>query len=186
VAAADRLGYPAVLKIESPDILHKTEAQGVKLALRDAASVRLAYAAVVESARHHDAQARIDGVIVQAMAQGDVELALGLQRDPVFGTVVMAGLGGIHVEVLKDVVFRSAPVTVAEAGRMLDELRGRALLEGVRGRRAVDRAAVARLISAVSCFGAAAGPRLASLDLNPVLAGPDGAVAVDWLLLLNP
>ena len=81
--------------------------------------------------------------------------------------------------------FRAAPVTVAEAGRMLDELRGRALLDGVRGRRAVDRVALAKLISAVSCFGAAAGGRLQSLDLNPVLAGPDGAIAVDWLLLLD-
>jgi len=186
VATAERLGYPVALKIESPDILHKTEAQGVALGLRDAEEVRAAYAAVVAGARRHHAQARIDGVIVQAMAQGDVELVVGLQRDRAFGTVVMAGLGGIHVEVFKDVVFRPAPVTVAEAGRMLDELRGRALLEGVRGKRAVDRAALARLISAVSCFGAAAGERLSSLDVNPVLAGPNGATAVDWLLLLNP
>ncbi len=185
VAAAGRLGYPVALKIESPDISHKTEAQGVKLGLRDAAAVRLAYAAIVESARRHNAQARIDGVIVQAMAQGDVELVVGLQRDRAFGTVVMAGLGGIHVEVLKDVVFRQAPVTVAEAGRMLDELRGRALLDGVRGKRPVNRAALTRLISTVSGFGAAAGERLSSLDLNPVLAGPNGATAVDWLLLLE-
>jgi acyl-CoA synthetase (NDP forming) len=184
-AAADRLGYPVVLKIESPDILHKTEAQGVQLGLGDAAAVRAAYAALVDGARRYNAQARIEGVLVQAMARGDVELVVGLQRDPIFGMVVMAGLGGIHIEVLKDVAFRSAPVTAAEAGQMLDELRGRALLGGVRGRRAVDRAALAQLISAVSCFGVAAGGRLDSLDLNPVIAGPDGAVAVDWLLLLN-
>ena len=103
-----------------------------------------------------------------------------------FGTVVRAGLGDIHVEVLKDVAFRPAPVTVAEAGRMLDELRGHALLDGIRGRPPVDRAALTRLISAVSRFGAAAGERLESLDLNPILAGPDGATAVDWLLLLKP
>ena len=186
VAAAERLGYPVALKIESPDIPHKTEAQGVKLGLRDAAAVRLACAAIAEGSRRHNARARIDGLIVQAMAQGDVELVVGLQRDPAFGMVVMAGLGGIHVEVLKDVVFRQAPVTVAEAGRMLDELRGRALLDGVRGKRPVNRAALTRLISAVSGFGAAAGERLESLDVNPVLAGPDGAVAVDWLLLLSP
>jgi acetate---CoA ligase (ADP-forming) len=183
VAAATRLGYPVALKIESPDIPHKTEAQGVKLGLRDAGAVRAAFAAVMESARKHNAQARLDGAIVQAMAQGGVELVAGLKRDRVFGTVVMVGLGGIHIEVLKDVVFRSAPVTEAEAGRMLDELRGRALLDGVRGVRAVDRAALSRLISVVSCLGAAAGERLEALDLNPVLAGPDGAVAVDWLLL---
>jgi len=183
-AAAERLGYPVALKIESPDILHKTEAQGVSLGLRDAPAVRAAYAAVVERARRRNA--RIDSVIVQPMAQGDVELAVGLQRDPAFGMVVMAGLGGIHVEVLKDVVFRKAPVTPAEAGRMLGELRGRALLAGVRGKPAVDLASLARLISSVSCLGAGAGPRLAALDLNPVLAGPGGAAAVDWLMLLDP
>jgi len=186
VAAATRLGYPVALKIESPDIPHKTEAQGVKLGLRDAGAVRAAFAAVMESARKHNTQARLDGAIMQAMAQDGIELVVGLKRDRVFGTVVMAGLGGIHVEVLKDAVFRRAPVTAGEAARMLDELRGRALLDGVRGVRRVDRMALANFISAVSCFGAAAGERLEALDLNPVLAGPDGAVAVDWLLFLNP
>ena len=140
----------------------------------------------MESARKHNVQARLDGAIVQAMARGGIELVVGLKRDRVFGTVVMAGLGGIHVEVLKDAVFRRAPVTAGEAARMLDELRGRALLDGVRGVRGVDRAALARFVSAVSCFGAAAGDRIEALDLNPVLAGPEGAVAVDWLLFLNP
>lgn len=185
VAAAAELGYPVALKIESPDILHKTEAQGVRLDLRDASEVREACASLLATARRHAPQARIDGVLVQAMAKGTVELVVGLQNDPSFGPVVMAGLGGIHVEVLKDVVFRAAPVTPREALRMLDALRGRALLDGVRGRPPVDRDAVARLVSAVSCFGAAAGDRLASLDLNPVLAGPEGAVAVDWLLILK-
>jgi acetyltransferase len=184
VAAAERLGYPVVVKVESSDILHKTEAQGVRLKLMDARAVREAYAAVMESARHYRPDARIAGVIVQAMAQGEVELVVGLQNDPVFGVVVMVGLGGIHIEVLKDVAFRCAPVTEAEAGRMLDELRGRALLDGVRGRPAVDRAAVAKVVSAVSRLGAAAGARLRECDLNPVLAGPDHATAVDWLLVL--
>ena len=119
------------------------------------------------------------------MAQGEVELVVGLQNDPVFGVVVMVGLGGIHIEVLKDVAFRCAPVTEAEVGRMLDELRGRALLDGVRGRPAVDRAALAKLVSAVSRLGAAASSRLRECDLNPVLAGPDHATAVDWLLVLG-
>lgn len=185
VSAAEQVGYPVALKIESQDIPHKTEAQGVALGLNDAAAVRAAHAAILDGARRHNAKAKIDGVIVQAMAVGGVEMVVGLSRDPVFGTVVMAGLGGIHVEVLKDVVFRPAPVSAAEAGRMLDELRGRALLDGVRGAAAVDRAALAQLIAAVSRFGAAAGERLESLDLNPVLAGPDGATAVDWLLILK-
>jgi acetyltransferase len=184
-AAADRLGYPVALKIESPDILHKTEAGGVRLNLSGTDAVRRAFLEIVESARRHQPGARVAGVIVQAMAAGAVEMVVGLRRDRDFGTVVMAGLGGIHVEVLKDVVFRPAPVTPAEAGRMLDALRGRALLDGVRGAPAVDRAALARLISSVSCLGVAAGSRLESLDLNPVLAGPTGAVAVDWRLLLT-
>ena len=116
---------------------------------------------------------------------GGVEMVVGLHRDPVFGTVVMAGLGGIHVEVLKDVVFRKVPVTAAEAGRMLDELKSAAILDGVRGAPAADRAALAELTSAVSRFGAAAGARLAELDLNPVCARPDGALAVDWVMVCS-
>jgi acetyltransferase len=185
VASAARLGYPVALKIESPDILHKTEARGVKLNLADAAAVKAAFAEIMANARAYKADAKIDGVIVQAMAQGDVELVIGLKHDPVFGVVVMAGLGGIFVEVLKDVAFRKAPVTEAEAARMLDQLKGRALLDGVRGGQAVDRAALTRLIAAVSLFGAAAEGRLAELDLNPVLAGPSGVTAVDWLMLLS-
>ncbi len=185
VAAAETLGYPVVLKIESPDILHKTEAQGVVLNLRDAAAVRAAFAKLLANARAYKADARIAGVLVQAMAQGDVELVIGLKRDPSFGPVVMVGLGGVLIEVFKDVVFRAAPVTEAGALQMLDELKSRVVLDGVRGKPPVDRQALARMISAVSCFGAATGPRLAELDLNPVLAGPQGVTAVDWLMLLD-
>ena len=185
VSAAEKLAYPVALKIESPDIPHKTEAQGVKLGLENTQAVREAFATLVANAKRYKSGVRIDGVIVQQMVHGETEFVVGLQNDPVFGVVVVVGLGGIHVEVLKDVVFRQAPVTPAEADRMLDELRARAILDGVRGRPAVDRAALTRLISAVSCFGAAAGTRLKELDLNPVLAGPRGATAVDWLLVLN-
>jgi len=185
VAAAEALGYPVVLKIESPDILHKTEAKGVALNLKDAAAVRTAFERLVANAKTYKADARIAGVLVQAMAQGDVELVIGLKRDPTFGPVVMVGLGGVLIEVFKDVVFRAAPVTEGEALRMLDELKSRVLLDGVRGKPPVDRVALARMVSAVSRFGAAAGPRLAELDLNPVLAGPQGAAAVDWLMLLD-
>ncbi len=185
VAAAGRLGYPVALKIESPDILHKTEAQGVRLGLADAAAVESAYASVIAAARACRPDARIDGVLVQAMAAGEVEFVIGLKRDAVFGSVVMAGLGGVLIEVLKDVVFRKAPVTEGEALRMLDQLKGRALLAGIRGRPPVNRVKLARLISAVSCFGAAAGARLRELDLNPVLLTREDAVAVDWLMVLD-
>ena len=185
VAAAQALGYPAVLKIESPDIPHKTEAKGVALNLADAVAVRDAFTSLHVNARRYKADAHIAGVLVQAMAQGDVELVIGLQRDPTFGPVVIVGLGGVLIEVFRDVVFRAAPVTEAEALRMLDELKCRVMLDGVRGKAPVDKKALAQMISAVSCFGAAAGPRLAELDLNPVFVGPQGATAVDWLMVLD-
>ena len=185
VTAAKALGYPVVLKIESPDILHKTEVQGVVLNLGDDAAVRSAFSALIANAKSYKAEARIAGVLVQAMAKGDVELVIGLKRDPTFGPVVMVGLGGVLIEVFKDVVFRAAPVTEAEALRMLNELKCKVLLDGVRGKPPVNKTALAQMISAVSCFGAAAGPRLAELDLNPVLAGAQGVTAVDWLMVLE-
>ncbi len=185
VACASQLGYPVALKIESPDILHKTDVGGVRLELSDPAAVRSAFLQVIENAKRHAPSARITGVIVQAMVRGEIEFVIGLKRDPVFGAIVMAGLGGVFIEVLNDVALRAAPVTETEAGRMLDELQGRALLDGVRGKPAADRAALVKLISAISLFGAAAGERLAELDLNPVRVGPRGAVAADWLMVLD-
>ena len=185
VNAAAALGYPVVLKIESPDILHKTEVQGVALKLADATAVRSAFNTLIANAKRYKTDVRLSGVLVQAMAEGDVELVIGLKRDAAFGPVVMVGLGGVLIEVFKDVVFRAAPVTEAEALRMLSELKSRVVLEGVRGKPPVDQQALAKMISAVSRFGAAAGPRLAELDLNPVLAGPTGVTAVDWLMVLD-
>ena len=186
VAAAEALGWPVAVKIESPDILHKTEAKGVRLGLRTGDEVREAFASLVAAARAYKPAARIDGVIVQKMAGGGaLEVVIGLQNDPVFGPVVMAGLGGVFVEVLKDVSFRRCPVTPMQAGEMLGGLRGAAMFGAVRGRAAVNRPALVDAIVAVSRFGAAAGPRLAELDLNPVLADAVGASAVDAVMLLN-
>ena len=182
--AAAALGWPVAVKIESRDILHKTEADGVKLGLADGAAVSAAAAAVLAAGRAYDPQARIDGVVVQKMATGHVEFVIGLKNDPAFGPVLMAGLGGILVEVMKDVAFRRCPVTTFEAGAMLDELRGRAILSGARGKPPVDRAALVELLCAVSRFGAAAGGRLDELDLNPVLLSTDAAVAVDCVMVL--
>lgn len=182
VEAAERLGWPVVLKIESPDILHKTEVGGVAVGVADAAALRAAWHQITDNARRHAPEARISGVVVQAMGRGTVEIVLGVQDDPVFGPVIMVGLGGVLVEMLADVVFAKAPVTTRQAAALLDRLRGRALLDGVRGAAPVERAALARLIADLSRFAAANAGRIASLDLNPVLAGPDGALAVDWLL----
>jgi acetate---CoA ligase (ADP-forming) len=183
VAAAERFGYPVVMKIESPDIVHKTEARGVEVGIAGADKVREAFARLLDNAQAHKADARLSGVVVQEMCRGTVELVVGLREDPVFGMVVMVGLGGILVEIESDVVFHRAPVSQAQALTMLSWLRGARILDGVRNRPAVDRAKVASLVSAVSGFGAAAQGQLAELDLNPVLAGPDGVVAVDWLMV---
>ena len=171
------------MKIESADLPHKTEAGGVLLGLSDEDAVRSAYDEIVRNARRFKVDAAIDGLIIQEMAKGGLELVVGLKRDPVFGMVIMVGLGGVFVEVLRDVVFRKAPITPAQAEDMLRSLQGAAMLDGVRGAPPVNMEALTELIAAVSRFGAGASERVAELDLNPVLAGPERAVAVDWLLI---
>lgn len=178
---AAEIGFPVVVKIESPDIGHKTEADGVRLGLKDPAAVEKAFADVTAAAKKHLPSARLDGVIVQSMAKPATEMVLGLRRDPVFGHVVMVGLGGIFVEVLKDVVFARAPVSAVDAEMMLDRLVGAAVLAGARGRPPVDRKALVGAIQALGTL-AAAHPEIEELDLNPVFAGADGVVAVDWLM----
>jgi acetyltransferase len=189
IAAAAALGYPVALKIESKNIPHKTEAGGVVLGLQDAQSVGAAYDLIMERSTIASPGAAIDGVIVQKMAvprdASGVEVVIGIRRDPVFGNVVMAGLGGIFVEVLRDVAFRKAPVSSAEAASMLDDLKGRAILAGVRGRPAVRRAALVDLVCRVSALATALGEHLVEADFNPVIADSAGAVAVDWLIVLQ-
>ena len=185
VAAAERLGFPVALKIESPDIQHKTEVGGLRLKLDDAQAVAHAFEDMLAQVRRQAPAARIDGVLVEEMVQAEVEVMVGLQRDPTFGTVVVVSAGGILVEVMGDAAMRRAPVSEAQAQEMLDELRMRPLFDGVRGRPPINRAALARLIASVSLFGAALGDQLAELDLNPVRVDGQRAVAVDWLLMLR-
>jgi acetate---CoA ligase (ADP-forming) len=175
------IGFPVAVKIESADIAHKTEAGGVALGLGDAAAVRRAFADVTASARRQVPAAHIDGVLVQKMARPGVEMVLGLRRDPAFGHVVMVGLGGIFVEVLKDVAFGRVPIAAGQAQRMIDSLKGRAILQGARGQPPVDRAALAAAVVALSGL-ALRHPEIDELDLNPVFAGPTGIVVVDWLM----
>ncbi len=178
-------GTAVALKIESPDITHKSDIGGVLLNLNDEPSVRDGFRTLIRRACETLPSARLQGVIVQPMARGDLELVVGVKRDPVFGMVVMAGLGGLLVEVLKDVVFRLAPFDVAEAERMLGELRIAALFDGVRGRSGVDRHAIASMLSRLSRWAAAMEPTLAELDLNPVLVGVSGPIAVDCVMVLE-
>jgi acetate---CoA ligase (ADP-forming) len=174
VAAADRIGYPVVLKILSPDILHKSEIGGVLLGVQDADAVHEGFAALLERARQHAPEARLEGVLVAKQIAGAVEMALGIARDPVFGPVAMVGLGGIFIEILKDVAFRRCPFDAAEAERMVRSLKGAPLLLGARGRPKADVAALAQALSRLSAFAAAAGTRLASVDVNPMLVLPEG------------
>jgi hypothetical protein len=185
VAQWRAVGGPVALKIESPDITHKTEVGGVVLGLNDEVAVRGAYRILIDRARTALPHARLDGVLVQGMAQGHLELVIGAQRDPVFGMVVMVGLGGVLVEVLKDVVFRHAPFGPEEGEAMLRELRMGALLDGVRGRPPVDRALIAQMLSDLSQWAAAAQDRLVELDLNPVMVGELGPVAVDCVMVFK-
>jgi acetate---CoA ligase (ADP-forming) len=177
VAAAEALGYPVVMKILSPDILHKSEIGGVLLGLGDAAAARAGHAALIARARDACPRARLEGVLVAREISGAVECILGVHRDPCFGPIAMFGLGGVFVEVLGDVVFRRCPFDEVGARQMIGSVRGAALLHGARGRRPADVTALARMFSRLSAFAASAGPRLCSLDLNPVLVLPDGAGA---------
>ncbi|WP_376087102.1 acetate--CoA ligase family protein [Roseomonas sp. CCTCC AB2023176] len=174
VAAARDIGFPVVLKILSPDILHKSEIGGVLLDVADDAAVRTGFATLMQRAADRAPGARIEGVLVAKQITGAVEMAAGILRDPVFGPVLMAGLGGVFIEVLRDVAFRRCPVTPAEAEAMLRTLRGFPLLDGARGRPKADVAALARSLSALSAFAVAAGDGLVSVDVNPILVLPDG------------
>ncbi|HEY5299399.1 MAG TPA: acetate--CoA ligase family protein [Acetobacteraceae bacterium] len=186
VAAAERFGFPVVMKILSPDILHKSEIGGVLLDVADARAVRDGFATLLERARTAAPAARIEGVLVAKQLKGGVECILGIHRDPVFGPIAMFGLGGIFVEILKDVVFRRCPFGVDEAERMIRSIKGAPLLLGARGRAKADVKALAAMLARLSVFADQAGDRLASVDLNPVFAMPEGegAFAADAVVEL--
>jgi acyl-CoA synthetase (NDP forming) len=182
VAAADDLGYPVVLKINSPDIAHKSDLGLVRLGLADGASVATAFHALTDRAAEVAPDARVDGVLVAPELSGGVETVLGLTHDEVFGPVVMVGLGGVFAEVLADVAFRAPPFGRAEARAMVDGLKGRALLAGVRGAPPADVDALLDAVMAVQQLALDHGGRIAELDVNPLLVRPDGAVALDALV----
>ena len=181
VAAAEKFGYPVVMKILSPDILHKSEIGGVLLDVSDAAGVREGFALLLQRAKTAAPTARIEGVLVAKQLIGGVECIMGVMRDPVFGPIAMFGLGGIFVEILKDVVFRRCPFGPDVAEDMIRSIKGAPLLLGARGRKKADVKALADTLSRLSAFAVAAGPKLQSIDINPVFAMPEGegAFAVD-------
>ena len=182
---ATEMGFPVVLKIVSPDILHKTEAGGVIVGVKSAADVEQGFATIMANARKHDAKANLVGVQVQQMLKGGQEVIIGAVTDPSFGKLVAFGLGGILVEVLKDATFRLAPASHDDALSMLDSIAAADVLKGVRGAEAVNREALALLIERVSQL-ASDFPEISELDLNPVFATPKGAIAADVRIVIDP
>lgn len=183
VAVWRKIGGKVVMKIASPDILHKTEIGGVLLSLDSAEEVAAGYETLIERAKIAKPDAKIDGVIVAEMVSGGVETVMGVVCDPVFGPAVMFGLGGVFVEVLKDVTFRLAPFGVDEAHRMIGEIQGRAMLDGVRGAPPSDINALAEALSKLSVFAAANADTIETIDVNPFIVLADGAIAVDALIV---
>ena len=182
---AEKLGFPVVLKIVSPDILHKTEAGGVLVGVEDAAAARRGYDTIVANAKKYNAVAQISGVQVQQMLPtGAQEVIVGAVTDQSFGKLVAFGLGGVLVEVLKDVTFRLAPASREEAFSMLDGIQAAEMLKGVRGSEPVDREALAAIIEGVSQL-VTDFPEISEVDLNPVFATPKGATAVDVRILVD-
>ncbi|MBQ62389.1 MAG: hypothetical protein CMQ19_09970 [Gammaproteobacteria bacterium] len=182
VALAAKIGYPVVMKIQSPQILHKTEADAIRLNLASEQEVRDAYQEIIENARQYAPDADISGVLVQEMLQGGVEVIIGMTRDPVFGPVIMFGLGGIFVEVLKDVSFRVAPIKRRDAEDMLEEIKGHRMLDGVRGQLPVNRELLIDCLLKVSKLVTDHRDSIEELDINPLLIYPDRACAVDALI----
>lgn len=181
-AAAEAIGFPVVLKVISPDLPHKTEAGGVRLGLSTAGAVRAAYGEMIASVARHSPSARINGVLVAEQVSVEHELLCGIKRDPQFGPVVALGLGGIFVEILKDIVFAVAPLDLVEAKDMILALRGAPVLAGARGKAPVDHGRLAEVLVALSRL-ASDHPEVQELDVNPLAATPDGRlVALDCLI----
>ena len=173
-AALAEVGFPLVLKIQSPDIGHKSEVGGVRIGITSKGEAFSAYRDILESVQKHLPKATIQGVLVSPMARKGVEIIIGALFDETFGPLVMVGLGGVATELFRDVIYRPAPVGVAEAETMLGELKADKLLRGFRGAPKADVAALAKLISEVSVLAARLGDRVADIELNPVLVHPEG------------
>lgn len=181
---ADKIGYPIVLKIVSPEIIHKSDAGGVLVNLKNAADVTVGYKKIIENAKKYKPDAKIVGVLVQEMAPQATEVIVGAIKDPQFGQTVMFGLGGIFVEMLKDVNFRVAPITTEDAKEMITQLKAYPLLNGYRN---TPRADIDALVEILCCTSRLVmdNPEIKELDLNPVMAYSKGAKVVDARIILE-
>ncbi len=184
VAIAKEIGLPVVMKIASADVVHKSDAGGVKLGLKTAAQVGKAYDDIMKSIKAAFPNAKIEGVSVQSMARPGVEVIIGMSKDAQFGPVLMFGLGGVLVEILKDVAFRIVPLVKRDAKEMIREIKGFPLLQGYRGSEPVDVENLENMLLKVSEF-IEKTPEIKELDLNPIFAYKDGAVAVDARVILE-
>jgi acetyl-CoA synthetase (ADP-forming) len=181
---AQKTGYPIVMKIVSPEIIHKSDAGGVKVNLKSKAEVAEAFKTIVANAKKYNAKADIKGVLVQEMAPNGIEVIIGAIKDAQFGQTVMFGLGGIFVEVLKDVTFRVAPITLDDAKEMITGLKAYPLLKGVRGQPPADTNAIAKILVNVSKL-VMEHPEIKELDLNPIMAYAKGVATVDARIILE-
>ena len=184
VSVSEELGYPVVLKVSSVDISHKSDAGGVKVNLKSKAEVETAYDAIMKSCRVYAPGADIEGVSVQPMARPGTEIIMGMIKDNSFGPVVMFGLGGVLVEVLKDVAFRIVPIEKSDAVDMMEEIQGKKLLAGYRGKEPADTARLQQMLVQLSDF-VNATPGIEEIDMNPVFAYRDGAMVVDARIILS-
>lgn len=183
VVAANKIGYPIVLKIISPQILHKSDAGGVIVDINNDQGIREGYKKIISNAKAYKPDAEITGILVQEMAPKGTEIIVGTTTDPTFGPTIMFGLGGIFVEILKDVSFRVAPINLIDAKEMIKEIKAYKILEGARGMPPSDQNTLADILVKVSNMLMEC-PEIKELDMNPILAYPDGARIVDARIIL--
>lgn len=185
VRYAEEIGFPVVLKVDSPDILHKSEANAIKLNLKSPSEVSDAFKDIMRNSVSYDSTAKINGVSIQEMLPEGVEVIIGVSNDPVFGQVIMFGLGGIFVEVFQDIAFRVAPITRSDAFDMIEEIKSNSVLKGVRGKPPVDIEAIVDVLLKVSALATDYGDVLDELDINPLIVYEKGLKAADAMLVVQ-
>ncbi|MDD5093748.1 MAG: acetate--CoA ligase family protein [Dehalococcoidia bacterium] len=185
VSIAKEMGFPVAMKIVSPDIIHKSDIGGVKLGIKNTTEATRAYSEIMAAANQKEPEARIYGVSVQKMSRPGVEVIMGMSKDAQFGPVLMFGLGGVFVEVLKDVSFRIVPLVPRDATQMIQEIKGYPVLKGYRGQEPANITSLEETLLKLSSF-IEQTPEIRELDLNPMFAYPDGVIAVDARIILEP
>ena len=179
-----RLGFPLVIKVVSPDIMHKTDIGGIKMNITNLAQIKKAYKSIIYHVRKNKPEARINGLLLYKQAPEGVEVIVGMIRDPQFGPTVMFGLGGIFIEILKDVAFRVCPVERTDIEEMLAEIEGIKMLQGYRGRPSYDVNTIIDVIMKISKI-AMSFPKIIEIDLNPILVYEKGVIVVDAKIMIN-